>query len=160
MKPWIQNTNLEGALLFNPQVNKYAPLTVCISITTTDKQVYLPKMYRVLSLFFCDIDADRYPNWLEQYRKSIDEGNEPFSSKEFKLFDEEDAKESHKFVDEYRACNFLIQCEAGISRSAAIAEALLEYLRESHIDAGGFRHPNNFIKRILKRELGLVPIGV
>lgn len=159
-RPWIKNVSFEEARDFVVQINKFVPNTVCISILTYDNMICFPKFLKVLSLSFCDIDPDRYPNWLEAYRKSVVDSNSNFDPNKFTIFSEQDAKLIKQFVDTNKTCNILVHCEAGISRSAAVVEALLEYLRDTHDDAGGHRFPNNYVKRVLKKELGLVPIGV
>ena len=66
------------------------------------------------------------------------------------------ARFARKHRDQGR--NFLIHCAAGISRSGAVAEALLAAFPE-YEDRGWPRHPNGHVKALCKRALGLIPIG-
>jgi predicted protein tyrosine phosphatase len=63
-----------------------------------------------------------------------------------------------RFARKHRGCNIVVHCAAGISRSGAVAEALLEAFPE-YEDRGWTRHPNLHVKSLLKRALGLVPLG-
>lgn len=70
------------------------------------------------------------------------------------LFDENMARDVRKFVEFYpEAKTIVCQCEAGISRSAAIAAALSKHLN-GHDDAF-FRNylPNALVYRVLLKEL-------
>lgn len=63
-----------------------------------------------------------------------------------------------RFARKHRGRNILVHCAAGISRSGAVVEALLDAFPE-YEDRGWPRYPNTHVKVLLKRALGLVPIG-
>jgi predicted protein tyrosine phosphatase len=74
------------------------------------------------------------------------------------LFTTTQAAQVARFARKHRGKNILVHCAAGISRSGGIAEALLEAFPE-YEDKGWGRHPNNLVRSLMKRALGLVPIG-
>ena len=114
---------------------------VCISITEPGRVARLPKGFAaVLRLGFQDYDS-RHPH--------------PDSAV---LFDARMAAQLVRFARKHRGSNIVVHCAAGISRSGAVVEALLEAFRE-YEDCGWPRYPNGHVKTILKRALGLVPIG-
>jgi predicted protein tyrosine phosphatase len=89
-----------------------------ISIDTIDKWPSLGQCQRVdlLRLSFADLDKQEY----------IDTHNELFSGYKIRLFTEQDAEDILNFILSVkdRIDTLLVHCEAGISRSPAIAGAL------------------------------------
>lgn len=140
-RPWIKNVCMAEA-------EAYSRLdAVCISIvgSSTNRPV-LSGFLEVLSLRFDDVDPARFSRLeVGQYR----------------FFSVDDAIAIKKFADRHRGDNIVVHCHAGISRSGAVVEALLQYMPE-YVDGSGrnSRMPNSFVKMLLKRVLGLVPIGV
>ena len=136
--PWIANFG-EGYIevtLDPPPEN-----TVCVSITEPKRQAKIPKGYvDVLRLEFQDYDPPR---------KHPDNAV---------LFDRMMAARLSRFARRHRGRNILVHCAAGISRSGGVVEALLEAFPE-YEDRGWPRYPNNHVKTLLKRALGLVTIG-
>ena len=143
--PWIANYGeayVEQMTLGTPPAAGEAtdPI-VCISITEPGRVARLPKGFAaVLRLGFQDYDGRR---------------KHPDSAV---LFDARMAAQLARFARKHRGSNIVVHCAAGISRSGAVVEALLEAFRE-YEDHGWPRHPNGHVKTILKRALGLVPIG-
>ena len=74
------------------------------------------------------------------------------------LFTVKQAAQIQRFARKHRGRNILVHCAAGISRSGAVVEALLEAFPE-YEDRGWPRHPNGHVKSIMKRALGLTPLG-
>ena len=70
------------------------------------------------------------------------------------------ARELANYLTENRGKNFIVHCAAGISRSGAVCEVVLQAFPE-YEDHGDprLRWPNPTVVSLLKRELGLVPIG-
>ncbi len=74
------------------------------------------------------------------------------------LFTRQHAAQVSRFARKHRGKNIMVHCAAGISRSGAVVEALLQAFPE-YEDKGWPRHPNGHVKSLMKRALGLVPIG-
>lgn len=122
--------------------------TVCISITQPGFPAPLGPFWAIGRFEFADWDVDRYPH--------MPNGNgNPALSRVFTI---QDAADIRAFAMLHRGANFLVHCDAGVSRSAAVAEVLLEAFPE-YADEGGQRSPNNYVRRLLRREFGLIPIG-
>ncbi len=144
-RPWIANRGEA----YVEQMLRAPDNTVCISITEPNRpeKARLPKGFAaILRLEFQDYDqsfADGTP------RKHP--AGAVFMSKT-------QAARIARFARKHRGQNILVHCAAGISRSGAVVEALLEAFQE-YEDRGWPRHPNNHVKTLLKRALGLVPIG-
>lgn len=145
-------------------VERYVPETgtVCISIT-----------------------EPLYPNGVRKHQAKLRDGFEGVLRLEFQDYDpiklipgsnlinpqhvypidavvmtEEQARQVADFATRYRGKNFMVHCAAGISRSAAVAEVLLQAFPE-YVDRGHTpRWPNNHVRTLLKRAMGLTPIGV
>lgn len=137
--PWFANMSREGALKFKPE-----PRTVCVSITdpgapSSDK--HLPKLEGyddILRLAFHDYRADRpHPDAAV-------------------LFNRDQASRLALFLYTNRGCNFLVHCEAGISRSGAVVEVIKECFPE-YEDVGWQRWPNSHVRRLLRHAMGLPP---
>lgn len=95
---------------------------VCISITDPINSMvdFIGKknLIAVLPLKFSDID--RMPKPIEWHGEFLDFDN-------LKLFNVQQAKKILQFFKDFRDIGFFVcHCEAGISRSAAVAAALLE----------------------------------
>lgn len=123
--------------------------TVCVSITeglAPDVSLQ-PGFAAVLRLRFGDWDTDRFPRMKLHaiYRE---------------VFTPALADRLAAFLLEHRGRNMLIHCSAGVSRSGAVVDVVLQAFPE-YEDRGGhrMRHPNNLVRRLLKRAMGLVPIG-
>lgn len=115
--------------------------TVVVSITEPGRKAKLPKgWHNVLRLGFQDYDS------LRRHPESA------------VLFTPTMAARLARFARKHRGCNFVVHCAAGISRSGGVVEALLEAFPE-YEDRGWTRHANGHVKTLLKRALGLVPIG-
>jgi predicted protein tyrosine phosphatase len=99
-----------------------------------------------LRLAFHDYDPAR------MHSEHFSEGWEP------SYFTREQADELVAFATKHRGRPILVHCAAGISRSGAVVEALLQAFPE-YEDRGGFRHPNTHVLVLLKRAFGLVPSG-
>ena len=140
--PWLANKGEAAVELSVPE-----PDTVCVSITEPigeerrREPARLPKGFvDVLRLEFQDFDG---------LRKHPPDAV---------LFTVRQAAQIQRFARKHRGRNILVHCAAGISRSGAIVEALLEAFPE-YEDRGWPRHPNGHVKSIMKRALGLTPLG-
>lgn len=147
-RPWLANVG-EAAVELCPRIGAAPPgwslpnrrRTVIVSITEPGRKAKLPKGWHdVLRLGFQDYDPQR---------KCPDSAV---------LFTPTMAARLARFARKHRGCNILVHCAAGISRSGAVVEALLEAFPE-YEDRGWPRFPNTHVKVLLKRALGLVPIG-
>ena len=116
--------------------------TVCVSITEPGRKARLTGkgFVDILRLGFQDYDSMR-PH--------------PDSAV---LFDVNMAARLARFLRKYRGHNIVVHCAAGISRSGAVAETVLAAFPE-YVDRGWMRHPNGLVVTLLKRALGLVPLG-
>lgn len=135
--PWIMNRG-EGAV----EQMEPEPETVCVSITEPGRKAKLPRFDDLLRLEFQDYDGERkHPE-------------------DAVLFSPQRAARTARFLRKHRDAgrNIVVHCAAGISRSGAIVEAALEAFRE-YEDRGWPRFPNGHVKRLMKRALGLIPIG-
>lgn len=140
--PWIANVSQAAAESHVPQ-----PGTVCISITK-DGEAKLRNGYdAILRLNFGDIDPIRHTPMPEAG----------------KVFSKRDAERIERFAKKWAGRNFLVHCHAGISRSGAVANALIAHWKAEGIhqyeDRGWDRFPNTHVLTVLKRQLGLVPFG-
>lgn len=142
MSPWIANRPEEFARRYAPGLDE-----VCISITEpgrAEPAPPLPGFLAVLRLEFMDMDPARgYPERDKRPRV---------------YFTREQARQVADFATTHRGRNILVHCAAGISRSGAIVEAILQAFPE-YEDRGWPRHPNKHVKILLKRALGIVPLG-
>lgn len=155
---WVRNASRTEASAFSPSPFT-RPTTVCISITNPGSepcQLDTPGYRRILRVSYDDTEHIRY----------VPGG---------RVFNEEDALQLAAFIKENWGSNFLVHCEAGVSRSGAVVEAILayaalpcnctledaeeHYASHEYVDAGGVRYPNGHILSLLKRALGIVPIG-
>lgn len=118
--------------------------TVIISITEPGQRAQLPKgWHNMLRLGFQDYDPKHGGH---------------VGPPDAVLFTPTMAARLARFARKHRGCNFVVHCAAGISRSGAVAEALLQAFPE-YEDRGWQRFPNGHVLTLLKRALGLVPLG-
>lgn len=143
MKRWIENASrrvVESCVGSED--------TVVVSISSPGMPVkLLPGWGDVLRLEFDDYDPTS---------KVVELSPEFYSHAQ--PFTEEMAWRVVTFLRTHQRCNWLIHCEAGLSRSGAIVEALGQAFPERD-DLGAPRVPNPHVLRLMKRELGLVPRG-
>lgn len=134
---WIANVGEAFAEKWTPDGE-----TVCISISEPGRKVKLPQFVDLIREHFQDYDGEK---------------SHPDSAV---LFTPNHAARIARFARKHRDAgrNILVHCAAGVSRSGAVAEALLEAFPE-YEDRGWIRHPNGMVKSGMKRALGLVPIG-
>ena len=68
---------------------------------------------------------------------------------------DDDAKKIHQFVERYKHRDFIIQCDAGVSRSAGVAGALMKYYNgdDSEIFDNPKYRPNMRCYRTMLNEL-------
>jgi len=140
--PWIANMGMREAEKFEP-----GPDTVCVSITEpkSDRcyglEANISQGYTgILRLQFEDYDSLR------------------LHPPDAVLFTETQAKMVTDFVTRHRGENILVHCSAGISRSGAIVDAILQAFPE-YEDRGKTRFPNGHVRSLMKKALGLVPSG-
>lgn len=136
-QPWIANIGEGAAEQWTPDGN-----TVCISITEPGRKARLPKFVDLIRETFQDFDGV----------KPSHEGAVLFTPNQAARI----ARFARKHRDQGR--NILVHCAAGVSRSGAVADALLCAFQE-YEDRGWPRHPNGLVRSLLKRALGLVPLG-
>lgn len=142
--PWVANRG-EAWTEQHPQGGGE---TVCISITEPGRKVRLPSGYvDVLRLFFQDYDTTRGEK--DGLKSHIPDTAE--------LFTRGHAAKISRFARKWRGKNILVHCAAGISRSGAVAEALLQAFPE-YEDKGWPRFPNGRVLTYTKRALGLIPL--
>ncbi len=143
--PWVANVPMEFAEAYDPTLE--APVA-CVSISepmTARAPGWVAKLRpgyaAVMRLRFEDYDSlRRHPD-------------------DAALFTPDQARDLASFLREHRGKNFLVHCAAGISRSAAVAEVILEAFPEYEDVGHKPRHPNGHVKSLLKRALGLTPLG-
>ena len=144
--PFIANRG-EGWVELNPAPKD----SVLISITDPKREkAKVSKLGYLDVLYLCFQDYDS-----EQCRFEGIISNPPDDAV---LFTKREAAQVARFARKHRGKNIIVHCAAGISRSGAVAEALLEAFPE-YEDQGWKRFPNGRVKTLLKRALGLVPIG-
>lgn len=142
----VRNVNREAAEAFDEfdGANEWA----CISISQPGDPAHLAKgFWAVLRMEFADWDLDRYPNGSSHPAHAV-------------TFTPEMATRLRRFAEFVRGSNILVHCDAGVSRSGAVVEVLLEAFPE-YTDHGSYlRHGNNYVRRLLRRAFGIVPAGV
>jgi hypothetical protein len=145
MKPWVANRGLWDAEAYVP-----GPNTVCVSIT---EPAGGPRSWRVVPL------AKLQPGYLAVLRLQFEDYDSlRLHPPDAVLFTPEQAKQVAEFVTLHRGQNILVHCSAGISRSGAIVDAVLQAFPE-YEDRGNPRHPNGHVRSLMKRALGLTPAG-
>ena len=93
--------------------------------------------------------------WLDVLRLEFDDALQPSTAvPELVLFDEWFARRIHDFVDLYQTSDFMVHCEAGMSRSVGVAVFLHEaYEAEVTLHAAGsFSAANSLVTRMLLRK--------
>lgn len=146
-RPWILNAGEGWVEKYEPEPN-----TVCISITEPLEPGNILKRQHparlksgwvdILRLEFQDYDPNPHAKIPENAT----------------LYTTTQAARVSRFLRKHRGKNIVVHCAAGVSRSAGIVEAALEAFPE-YEDRGWVRHPNNRVRTLTKRALGLVPIG-
>lgn len=147
--PWIMHLDRESAEEYTPE---YGPLTAFISITQPGKPATLKAPpFAILRLEFGDYDLD------SMERESI----AMLANSGHRFFDQDMAERIANFA---RAAwksdaNLIVHCDAGVSRSAAVVEAImaanLGFTHRKSIHS----HGNNYVRRLVKRALGVTPLG-
>ena len=147
--PWVANVPEEvvtgeqfgSGRVVVPEHCLPGPTSVVVSITEPGRFAKIPAGFAaVLRLKFQDYeDTRKHPAMAV-------------------LFHPRQADQLADFLTKHRGKNVVVHCAAGISRSGAVAEVVMEAFPE-YEDRGGHRFPNGLVKRLLKRALGLVPIG-
>jgi len=138
--PWIANFGEGYVEHLTPDAG-----TVIISITEPGRKARLPKGYEdVLRLEFQDYD----PSFSARVPENA------------VLFTRQMAAQASRFARRHRESgkNIVVHCAAGVSRSGAVVEALLQAFPE-YEDRGWPRFPNGYVRSMMKRALGLVPLG-
>lgn len=134
--PWVQNIGEGAAEVFEP-----TPNDVVVSITEPGREARLRKGWAdMLRLEFQDYDSER---------------KHPADAV---LFTATQAARTSRFLRKHRDKNIVVHCAAGISRSGGIVDAILHAFPE-YEDRGWPRHPNGHVRSLMKRALGLVPLG-
>ena len=148
--PWIANMSEEAAVKFDATLDD-----VCISITAPGRPEPPPRLSRfgaVLRVAFHDFDP---------ITNKVNAGYVPVrllgaQPSDYKLvaMNEQHAELIAGFARLMRGRNLLVHCAAGVSRSGAVVEALLQAFPE-YEDLGWQRMPNAHILTLMKRALGL-----
>ena len=147
--PWAANVGEAEAEKREPD-----SLTVVISITEPGRKARLRKGWLdMLRLEFQDYDPSPLPPM--QMYDSYTQRKVPKSAV---LFTRSQAARTARFLRKHRDKNILVHCAAGISRSGAVVDAILQAFPE-YEDKGWPRHPNGHVRSLVKRALGLIPIG-
>lgn len=143
-KPWVTHASEEFAAQYVPGNG-----VVCISIQGPEQDREALGLSRnfesMLEVDFDDVLEDTYG---------------------YVTINEKQAEEIASFLTRHRGKHIFVHCAAGISRSGAVAEVVLEAFPEYH-DRGwsltgetSTRHANTTVKRMLKRAMGMTPYGV
>lgn len=148
MKPTIRNLPREAAEAFVP-----GPYVACISITQPGEPAHLDRRFvATLRLAFSDWDCDRYGKLpAERMNPAL-----------IHYFAEWQAKAIKRFVElaVERDWHLVVHCDAGVSRSGAVVDAILRAFPDHFEDKGWSRFPNNYVRRLILREFGVVPSGL
>lgn len=146
--PWVMNMSREQAEDFEPPRGEGHRPTWCISITERPEQyAHLSRRFSaILRVSFADLDPERHKHPPDQFR----------------YMNLTDATLIAGFICLVKVAqaNLLVHCEAGVSRSAAVAEAALDFLTRSragrkHVDGGGRRYANQYVKRMVCEALSI-----
>jgi len=92
-------------------------------------------------------------NWRDVLKLEFDDAVEPVLGMDLTLFDEEMAKKVVAFIEKYKGLNFVVHCDAGISRSVAVAtfmKDVYEYDREL-FEIGHDKLRNILVVNLLRR---------
>jgi predicted protein tyrosine phosphatase len=141
--PFAMNMSRADAVNFK----KIPVNTVIVSITDPDRQIaFIPSGYSAMIRFqFSDIGDMAGSTLLP-----------PGTPTDAIVFTDEMASQLATFLKSHQGKNFVAHCEAGVSRSGAVVETILEVF-EGYADWGGPRFPNSRVKRLLKKALGVEP---
>lgn len=136
--------NREKAEEHTSQLRRYAVISITDCGSQEAKLKESPHRVAVLRLQFSDVDADRHPI-VRKY------GNDPLYKRWIEVFSDKYAEQIFNFYSEHKdeVDYFLIHCEAGISRSPAVAATLCFY--ETGNDEYFFAKflPNRYIYRTI-----------
>lgn len=146
-KPWILNAGEGWVEKYSPEPN-----TVCVSITEPIFPGNILKRQEPARL------RDGYVDVMRLEFQDFDLNRHTKIPADARLFDRQQAARLARFLRKHRGKNIVVHCAAGISRSGGVVEAALEAFPE-YVDRGWKRFPNTWVKTLLKRALGLVPIG-
>jgi len=137
VRPWVKNVCREEAERWAMPGG-----AVCVSVTDPGSvPARLPRFDGVLRLSFSDWDPARgAPERVLGHSGPIVE------------FASDHAKRLAAFLAESRGKNMVVHCEAGVSRSAAIVEAVVASFPE-YEDAGGVRFTNPYVRAHAVRAL-------
>lgn len=113
--------------------------TAYVSITDPDRRIATvdPPMSPIIRCSFWDVEREMH-------------GMAPVEPEQIQKLAE--------FILANRGLNFIVHCEAGVSRSAAVVQAILDSFPE-YTEKHSERWPNGLVLSMLKRALGNVPIG-
>lgn len=153
-KPWVENCSEAAMKRLAPPAD-----TVLVSITEHGCDVEVPAGYvNVLPMRFNDMDSERgYPRNVPR-QSAEDRATVDRYVRE--MIQAPQASEIAVFVTRHRGKNILVHCQAGISRSRAVVEAILTAFPEyEDTTPPASRFPNGRVKLMVKRALGIVPIG-
>jgi len=146
---WVANVGEAEAEKREPDL-----LTVVVSITEPGRKARLRKGWSdMLRLEFQDYDPA--PREIEGSAIIMPPRKVPDNAI---LCTRSQAARIARFVRKHRDKNILVHCAAGISRSGAVVDAILQAFPE-YEDRGWPRHPNGHVRSLTKRALGLVPLG-
>jgi predicted protein tyrosine phosphatase len=143
--PWVMNMSREQAEDFEPPRGEQSRPTYCISITERpDQAAHLSRRFAaILRVSFADLDPERHKHPPDQFR----------------YMNKKDAALIAGFIRlaKMAQANLVVHCEAGVSRSAAVAEAALDFLvpAKKHFDGGGRRYANQYVKRLVCEALSI-----
>lgn len=156
-RPWILNAGEGWVEKYDPEPN-----TVCISITEPLEPGNILKRQHpaklrsgwvdILRLEFQDYDPIKLIPGSDLINPQVKIPENAV------LYTSTQAARVSRFLRKHRGKNIVVHCAAGVSRSAGIVVAALEAFPE-YEDKGWIRHPNNHVRTLTKRALGLVPIG-
>jgi hypothetical protein len=156
LAPWIENCSRDWAEVFFPKRD-----TVIVSIWTPGgfPARLQPGYDAVCRVCFTDMDSEKGHPW-----RLSDQTDAQYAESQRKyvsfMIQPAQARTISRFVTAHRGKNIVVHCDAGISRSRAVVEAVLAAFPEyEDTTYPGHRFPNGRVKSLMKRALGVVPIG-
>ena len=150
--PWVMNVGEAAAEQWHGECRG----VVVVSITEPGRKARLPKGWDdMLRVEFQDYDPS--PCFLTGSSAIVGPVQRKIPENAV-LCTPTQAARIARFARKHRGKNILIHCGAGISRSGAVAEAIAQAFPE-YEDRGWPRHPNGHVRSLMKRALGLVPLG-
>lgn len=124
------NKDMKAIALSHPEALDYEPLSnsVLISYAGYDRGQMATPMP--------DSVKNRYKAVLELPIDDIDQKSGKiramfdrlYSDNNYHIFDEDDFKKTHDFIEKYKDSHFVVHCDAGVSRSSATALAIAKEL--------------------------------